>query len=217
MKNLVKGSRRRQAALAATLAVLVLPVGAPALAADADPHAHHHHQASAKTSSGTTKINQVSVNIPALSLVRSDGKAVDLASELADARPVLLNFVFTTCTAICPAMSQVFSAVQTELGAQRSKVHMVSISIDPEHDTPERLAAYAKRFEAGAQWQFYTGTANASVAVQRAFDTYRGDKMNHESRTFLRPAPGKAWVRIDGLASPSQLAQQLRTALATSQ
>jgi protein SCO1/2 len=86
----------------------------------------------------------------------------------------------------------------------------VSISIDPEHDTQPRIAEYAGRFGAGPQWQFYTGTAAASVAVQRAFGTYRGDKLNHEPVTFLRTAPGQAWDRIDGLATPEALIRQVQ-------
>jgi protein SCO1/2 len=93
------------------------------------------------------------------------------------------------------------------------KVYLI-VSIDPEQDTPARLAEYAKRFRAGPQWQFYTGTASASVATQQAFGVYRGDKMNHEPLTFLRPAPGLTWLRIDGLASPGDLAKQVQLLVA---
>jgi len=184
-----------------------------AQAADApDPHAHHHAAMAPAKAATTTR--QVEVKLPAIKLVRADGKTVDLATELADPRPLLLNFIFTTCTAICPVMSQVFSEVQGQMGADSGKLRMVSISIDPEQDTPARLTEYAKRFQAGPQWQFYTGTAGASIAAQKAFGAYRGDKMNHEPLTFLRQAPGSAWVRIDGLASPDELVRQLRVAVA---
>ena len=46
--------------------------------------------------------------------------------------------------------------------------------------------------------------------MQLAFDSYRGDKMNHEPLTLMRPAPGKPWVRIDGFASPDELAREYR-------
>jgi protein SCO1/2 len=182
-------------------------------AADApDPHAHHHAAMAQAKASTTTR--QVEVRLPAIKLVRADGKTVDLATELADPRPLLLIFIFTTCSAICPVMSQVFSEVQGRLGADSGKLRMVSISIDPEHDTPARLDEYAKRFQAGPQWRFYTGTAGASIAAQKAFGAYRGDKMSHEPVTFLRQAPGLAWVRIDGLASPDDLTRQLQVVVA---
>ena len=148
--------------------------------------------------------------LPRVELVRDDGKAVALAEELDDGRPVVLNFIFTTCAGICPLMSQVLAQAQERLGAQGEKVHLVSISLDPEQDTPARLRDYAKRFKAGPQWRHYTGTVEASVAVQRAFDVYRGDKMNHTPVTFLRAAPGQPWERIDGYASGDELAEEVR-------
>jgi protein SCO1/2 len=111
-------------------------------------------------------------------------------------------------------MSQVFAQLQEKLGEQRDKIHMVSISIDPEQDTPPRLAQYAKRFKAGPQWRHYTGTTEASATVQRAFGTYRGDKMNHTPVTFLRGAHGGKWVRIEGFASSDELASELRELVA---
>ncbi|WP_374193483.1 SCO family protein [Trinickia mobilis] len=168
-------------------------------AAVADPHAHHHMMA------GMTTRTTAQYTLPSVELVRDDGKTVSLIGELNDGRPVILTFIYTTCTTICPMISQTLGKLQSDLGRDRDKVHIVSISIDPEEDTPARLKAYAARFEAGPEWQHYTGTVEASVAVQRAFNVYRGDKMNHTPVAFLRAAPGKPWLRIDGFATPSEL------------
>lgn len=154
------------------------------------------------------KISTAQYTVPPLRLIRDDGQKVLLTQELNDGRPVVLNFIYTTCTGICPLMSQVFSEFQSRLGDQREKVHMVSITIDPEQDTPARLRAYAQRYSAGSQWQHYTGTIDAIVATEKAFDAYGGDKMNHSSLTLLRSAPGKPWVRMDGFASAQDLMDQ---------
>ncbi len=143
--------------------------------------------------------------VPDITLVRADGKSVSLPEELNDGRPVVMSFIFTTCTTICPLSSQTFERLQSLLGKDRSRVHMVSISIDPEEDTPARLAEYAKKYKAGPYWTFYTGTVQASLAAQRAFGAYRGDKMDHTPLTLIRSAPGKPWVRIDGFATPEEL------------
>ncbi len=108
------------------------------------------------------------------------------------------------------------SELQRKLGTGRDRVHLVSISIDPEQDTPARLRDYAKKFGAGPEWQHYTGTLAASVASQRAFDVYRGDKMSHIPVTLVRPAAGNRWVRIEGFASADQLLAELGP-VATSQ
>jgi protein SCO1/2 len=147
--------------------------------------------------------------IPRVKLLRADGKSVWLADELDDGRPVVLDFIYTTCTSICPLSSQTFSALQERLGDARGHVRLISISIDPESDTPRRLTDYSRRFDAGPLWQFYTGTLEASLTVQRAFRAYRGDKMSHAPLTLLRTAPGRPWIRFDGFATVSELMREL--------
>ena len=151
------------------------------------------------------KTSTVAYAVPAVMLVRDDGKTVALKDELDDGRPVVLTFIYTTCTSICPVISQTLSQLQQTLGADRDKVHIVSISIDPENDTPARLRDYAAKFGAGPEWQHYTGTMAASVAAQKAFNVYRQDKMDHNPVVLLRAAPGKSWVRIDGFATADDL------------
>ena len=212
MRLLVKPS---VAALTLVVSGLLGAVPPDALAGDAlDPHAHHHqmmHQMKRATRS------TADYTLPRVNLVRDDGKTVSLPEELDDGRPVVLDFIFTTCGTICPVMSQTFAQVQRKLGDARDKVHLVSISIDPEQDTPARLAAYAKNFKAGPQWRFYTGTTQASIATQKAFDAYRGDKMNHAPVTLLRAAPGRRWVRIDGFASSDELVKEFRELVAANE
>jgi protein SCO1 len=176
----------------------------------ADSAMHAHHQ-----SAGQLALSTVNYVAPDVQLVRDDGKTVSLRAELDDGRPVIMNFIFTTCTSICPLSSQTFAEFARRLGAGREKIHLVSISIDPEQDTPERLREYAKRFSAGPEWQHYTGTLAASLAAQQAFAVYRGDKMSHAPVTFLRVAPGAPWRRIEGFATPDDLLREFHTLLAS--
>ena len=143
--------------------------------------------------------------IPAVDLVRDDGKTVSLPAEMDDGRPVVLNFIYTSCSTICPLSSQVFAQFQRALGAKHESVHLLSISTDPEQDSPARLRAYAQQFHAERGWDHYTGTMAASIAVQRAFGAYYGDKMSHAPVTLMRAAPGKPWVRLDGFATGRDL------------
>jgi len=150
--------------------------------------------------------------IPDVTMVREDGKSVTLAAELNDGRPVVLNFVYTSCTTICPMSSQVFEQFQGDLGSgAREAVHLMSISIDPEQDTPARLREYAGRFHALKGWDHYSGTLVASLAVQKAFNAFRGDKMSHIPLTLVRAAPGKPWVRFDGFARADDLLAERKT------
>ena len=173
-------------------------------------HEHHHHH---PVPAGIQR-TLATYSVPDVTLLNQDGQQVELPELLATDQPVMLNFIFTTCTAICPAMSATFAKVQTELGSDAERLRMVSVSIDPEHDTPPALNAYARRFDAGPQWQFLTGSLDDSIAVQRAFAADRGDKMNHAPLTLFRASPEAQWVRYEGFATAEQLMEEYRSAVA---
>jgi len=176
-----------------------------------DPHAHHRMMASSSTIERST----ASYEIPDLTMLDQRGERVALMELFETDRPVMVNFIFTTCTAICPMMTSIFQQVQKRLGDDAEKILMVSVSIDPEHDSPEALAEYAARFRAGPQWYFLTGTLEDSIAVQKAFEAYRGDKMNHAPLTLLRNHEDGAWIRLDGFASADELERECRAMLGT--
>lgn len=190
-------------AVLATLALGLVPFPT----AIAQEHEHHHH-AMPSEQDGYVR-TQATYTIPDVKLLDANRAGVLLRSQLDD-KPVILNFIFTSCGAICPVMSTTFSQVQAALASERDTVRMVSISIDPEHDTPEALKIYAKKYGAGPQWQMLTGSLDHSIAVQRAFDVYRGDKMGHTPATFLRARAGQPWVRLDGFASADDILREYR-------
>ena len=137
-----------------------------------------------------------SYDLPDVALVAHDGAQVDLESMLDPAHPVFLNFIFTSCTTICPVMSATFAEARKHLGAEADALRMVSISVDPEHDTSARLNEYAGRFGAGSGWKFLTGDLSDVIRVQRAFDAYRDGKLNHAPLTFLRGSGETQWPQL---------------------
>jgi protein SCO1/2 len=201
------------AACAAVLAFALAP-GQVARSAGPTAEASRTPAPARAATAGRVSRSVADYAVPSVELVREDGKIVRFSDELADTRPVVLNFIYTTCNGICPMLSQTFSFLQNKLGAQRESVHLVSISIDPEQDTPQRLTEYAKQFHAGPEWHHYTGTTAASLLLQRAFGVYRGDKMSHSPVTLLRPAPGMPWVRFDGFATADELLREFQDRIA---
>jgi protein SCO1/2 len=150
----------------------------------------------------------VSVKLPPVRVRQHSGKTVSFDTMLDDSKPVLLNFVYTSCTAICLPLSQIFAEVQERLGPDADQLQMLSVSIDPGQDTPAHLKEYAERFHAGPQWLFNTGSQKAIDDIEQAFNVYRPDKMSHTPVTFIRPRGSRQWVRLDGFASPQQLIRE---------
>ena len=170
------------------------------------PAEHGHRQSIAAQGPSRTVANYT---IPSVRLTRQDGQVVNLREEIDDGRPVVLAFIYASCSTVCPLISHTLSELQTKLGGARERVHLMSITIDPEQDSPARLRELAKTYGAGPEWQYYTGTLSASETAQRAFDVYRGAKMDHSPVTLIRPAPDGPWVRLDGFTTASQLFAEL--------
>lgn len=93
-------------------------------------------------------------SVPPFELIDRDGSPFGL-DDLAGS-PWIADFIFTRCAAICPRMTREMSEVSKALGPN-TPVQLVSVSVDPEHDTPEVLDAWAKTFDAGENWHFLTG------------------------------------------------------------
>lgn len=152
---------------------------------------------------------------PDVSLINASGETIALRKMLDCDEAVLMQFVFTTCATICPVLSASFASAQDELRASGYDFRMVSISIDPEQDTPRTLSEFASRFKAGEQWHFLTGPRDSVARVQKAFDAYYpgNNKMYHQPFTFIRAKNGAPWVRIDGMMSSKELVAEFRRVL----
>lgn len=149
-------------------------------------------------------------SIPDVTLIDFDERPIRLREFLTTSDPVMMNFVFTTCSTICPVTTQVLADVSSNLGGDGGRLRLISISIDPENDTPLQLKAYARSFKAGERWKFLTGRVEDVKAVLRALESDRGDKMNHSPVTLIRHRQGQSWVRIDGFATPAELIGEYR-------
>ncbi|MBI5559643.1 MAG: SCO family protein [Deltaproteobacteria bacterium] len=147
----------------------------------------------------------VQYTIPDVTLINQERKEVKLRQLLKAGKPVLLDFIYGTCTTICPVLSAGFSNMQNKLGPDAAKVQFVSVSIDPEYDTPEVMRDYLDRYRAKPGWDFLTGTRKDIETVMRAFDAFVPNKMNHFPVTFLCMPGSDKWVRIYGMISTADL------------
>jgi protein SCO1/2 len=136
-------------------------------------------------------------HVPSFSFVDQTGKQVtdrDLRGK-----PWVANFVFTRCPSVCPMLTAKFSAFQTKLGDLKG-VRYVSISVDPEYDTPAVLAEYAGRFNADAvRWQFLTGPLAAiEQTVVKGFKIHMGAaEKSPTDPTLVEIMHGEHFVLVD--------------------
>jgi len=174
-----------------------------------DAHAAHRAAMAAPGYS----VSAAHYEVPDVTLLDTSGNNIALREVLDSGRPVALNFIFTTCTTICPVMTATFSQMRRELGDAANQVLLVSISIDPEYDRPAVLGEYASMFGADADWTFLTGDGADITRVLQSFDAYAGSKMNHQPVTLLKSPENPDWVRIDGLVGGQTLANEVSTRL----
>ena len=188
------------------LCVLVVPSGPQGFS--------HAHDTSRQRGSASA-----AYSIPAVTLVDQKNQPIQFDTLLAQSRPTLVEFFFTTCTTFCDVRSAQLVAVQHELAEAHIEMAFVSISLDPEFDRPERLQAYATHIQpAPDNWWLLTGPVPAIEEVVAAFDARNpsADKMLHQPLTFIRANPSQPWVRLEGMMSAHELAGHVKAAVARS-
>lgn len=149
----------------------------------------------------TYKKSVESYTMPDVVLVNQDGKKVRFKALMEADRPVIVDFIYATCTTICPVLSVSFVNLQNKITDAAHRPHLVSITIDPENDTPRIMKEYLKRYRAKPGWDFLTGSRADIDKVMRAFNAYIPDKMSHYPINLIRsPKEGK-WIRLYGILS----------------
>jgi len=148
--------------------------------------------------------------VPDITLLNQDGNKIKLRSLLDPSKPLVIDFIFTTCTTICPVLSANLLNLQNRLGESADTFQLVSISIDPEHDRPEQLKKYMQMFRAKKGWEFLTGSREDIILVLKAFDATMIDKMSHTPLYILHGPKADEWIRVHGLVGASDLLNESR-------
>ena len=156
------------------------------------------------------------MNIPDIELLDQNGRKIHFYSDLVKGKTVAINFIFTTCTTICPPLGATFARVQKELGDKVGRdVHFISISVDPATDTPERLKAWGEKFHAGNGWTFVTGAKPQVDELLRALGASSARREDHTPTVLIGNDASGTWTRTYGLAKATELVQVINGALAS--
>ena len=139
-------------------------------------------------------------------LINQDGQKVRFYSDVLKNKVVVINTFFTTCKSICPPMNRNFEKIQDALGDRLGKdAFLVSISVDPETDTPTRLKEYSRRFHARPGWMFLTGKKENVDWAHYKLGQYVETKDEHTSIFIIGNEPKGLWKKAMGLAKAEEL------------
>lgn len=194
--------------LALLAAVLAATLSNPLHADGDDPHAAHRRMAM----EADFLVTRHDYSLPELSLVDQHGTRVRLPALLDGAENTVISFIFTSCAGICPMITANMTLALPAMDRIDDDYQVLLISVDPQYDTPERLAEYGRRFHTGDRIRFLTGSSDDVFEVLRSMNVlYEGsNKMNHQPVTLMTSRTADDWMRIDGLIASDVLTDQYR-------
>jgi protein SCO1 len=159
------------------------------------------------------KQDQVAVEIPDANVLDQDGRKLRFYTDLVKGKTVAINFLFTTCTTICPPLAATFRKVHQQMGDRVGRdVSLISISVDPVTDVPERLSSFSAKFNRSDGWTFVTGTKPEIDRLLRALGAYTADKNDHTPMVLIGNESAGYWTRTYGLAPPATLVKAITEA-----
>ncbi|WP_350598350.1 SCO family protein [Pseudomonas sp. 65/3-MNA-CIBAN-0223] len=186
-----------------TLGLLAAGIG-QAMAHSADEHAGHDMPARSATS------ESAQVKFADVALVDQTGKAVRLEPDLVSNKIVVMSFIYTSCTTVCPVVSSIMGKVQKQLGARvGTEVQLVSISIDPQRDDAKRLNEYARSFQNGPGWSWLTGSTQSVAETLKGLGTFNGDLKSHAPLILVGDGNSRHWTRYYGFTDPAVLTREV--------
>lgn len=200
---------RFRAVLFLALAAL-LTLGAGPLLASADPEpgvgARSESEAPSAAENGEGAVDPAQEYFTETVLVDQHGEPRRFYSDLLAGHVVVINAFFTSCNGVCPVMAGNLVRVQDWLGERLGDdVRLISISVDPERDTPEKLFAYADRFGARPGWSFLSGDPEKVDFVLRRLGQAVDEPENHTSIMVIGNLRTGLWKKAQGLASSAEL------------
>ncbi|HYI12329.1 MAG TPA: SCO family protein [Thermoanaerobaculia bacterium] len=183
---------------------LVLALSLCAASAPAQDHQHHHPAPAPPPPSAKRAFT-----VPDVEVQTQAGESLHFYRDLVQGKVVAMNFVFTSCTTVCPTMGATFARVQKMLGERGSEVALISVSIDPANDTPERLAAWSQRLGGKPGWTLVTGNRTDINEILKSLGLFTADPAAHSPVVLVANEPEGRWERVDGLATPTAIVEAI--------
>jgi protein SCO1/2 len=147
-------------------------------------------------------------SIPDVEVTDQNGRKSRFYTDLVKGRMVVINFVFTSCTYVCPMQGANFARLQAALGDRLGRdISLISVSTDPLVDTPARLKAWGEKFGAKPGWTLVTGGQDEMDKLLRSLTGDAARRGEHSPVALLGDFEKGAWVRAYGLSEPERYLQ----------
>lgn len=144
--------------------------------------------------------------LPDAVLVDRSGEELRFVSEVLGEHIVVMDFIYTSCTTACPVLTAILKQVKTKLGERvGDDVAMVSLTVDPVTDTPERLGRYATEHGAGDNWRFLTGPKARVDRLLEQLGAYTPEFVDHPVSIMVGDPRRNVWYRFFGFTAPSNV------------
>ncbi|MBS0370554.1 MAG: SCO family protein [Proteobacteria bacterium] len=150
------------------------------------------------------------LHLPDVRVLDQNGRELRFDSDLVRDKIVVVSFIYTTCTAICSPMTAGLKRARDLLDpALAGRVRFISVSVDPQHDTPGALKAFADRHGIDGDWRFVTGAPASLRQIRKAFSAATTRKEDHTPLIVIGDASRRAWIRKHGLAPPEAIVEAI--------
>lgn len=208
-----------------------LIIAAPALGALAQHQHHEQHDAGDKTTRdaprpatlskgrpGVVEVGSVKIEIPDVEVLDQDGRKVRFYSDLIKGRVVVMTFFYTSCTLVCPPQGRALAKLKASLAERFGReVFFISVSKDPETDTPARLRNWGEQFGAGGGWTLVTGETGVMKRLVWDFTGEGLGQQMHSPILLIGNDRTGVWTEAEGLSAPAEVIREIDKVAATTE
>ena len=148
--------------------------------------------------------------IPDISVSDQYGRVHRFYTDLVKNKTVAINFVYASCTSVCPVLTEIFRSTREILDARGGgETQLISISVDPSNDTLPRLREFALRYHAGADWFFITADKAEIDMLLKSLGAFSSKRDDHSTMVLIGNDANDRWVRSYGMTPVATLVQML--------
>lgn len=193
----------RRLSLVATWLALSTPLALCAQASD--PHAAHAAHLDSQGGS-----NVVDLDIPDVDLIDQDGEPGRFVSDRIGDNLAAVTFTFTHCTTICPVLDGIFKRLQNDIADELGRdTVLLTVSVDPTRDIPERLKQHAEKLQAKPGWSFLTGEQETVTGLLKSLEVFAPNLLDHPPTVFVVDGRREVWTRLSGFPKPDKIVEVL--------